>query len=212
LRAPLAGLACVLLLAGCGGGDDSATTEAAQTSAAGCTPAQAPDPREPEPREAPKAQATASDAVVTTNCGTFTIRLDPKRSPHAVASFEALVKDGYFDDTVFHRIVPGFVIQGGDPTAMGTGGPGYTTVDPPPSDTAYTKGVVAMAKTMDEPPGAAGSQFFIVTGDRLALAPDYAVIGEVTDGEDVVERIGMLGDPATEQPTETVVIRSIEIR
>ena len=212
MRAPLAGLACVLLLAGCGGGDDSATTEAVQTSAGGCTPAQAPNPREPEPREAPKAQATAGDAVVTTNCGTFTIRLDPKRSPHAVASFEALAKDGYFDDTVFHRIVPGFVIQGGDPTAMGTGGPGYTTVDPPPSDTAYTKGVVAMAKTMDEPPGAAGSQFFIVTGDRLALAPDYAVIGEVTDGMDVVERIGMLGDPATEQPTETVVIRSIEIR
>jgi len=188
------------------------TTEAAPTSAAGCTPTQAPEPREPEPREAPKAQATASDAVVTTNCGTFTIRLDPKQSPHAVASFEALAKDGYFDDTVFHRIVPGFVIQGGDPTAMGTGGPGYTTVDPPPTGTAYTKGVVAMAKTMDEPPGAAGSQFFIVTGDRLALAPDYAVIGEVTDGKDVVERIGLLLSPSTEQPTETVVIRSIEIR
>ena len=211
MRAGLAGLACALLLAGCGG-DDGATTEAAQTSANGCSPAQAPEPRQPEPREKPTAQATASDAVVTTNCGTFTIRLDPKRSPHAVASFEALAKDGYFDDTVFHRIVPGFVIQGGDPTAMGTGGPGYTTVDPPPSGTAYTKNVVAMAKTTTEPPGAAGSQFFIVTGDRLALAPDYAVIGEVTDGKDVVERIGMLGDPATEQPTETVVIRSIEIR
>ena len=211
MRAALAGLACVLLLAGCGG-DDSATTEAAQTSAAGCSTAQAPEPRQPEPREKPTAQATASVAVVTTNCGTFTIRLDPKRSPHAVASFEALAKDGYFDDTVFHRIVPGFVIQGGDPTAMGTGGPGYTTVDPPPRGTAYTEGVVAMAKTTAEPPGAAGSQFFIVTGDRLALAPDYAVIGEVTDGKDVVERIGMLGDPATEQPTEAVVIRSIEIR
>jgi peptidyl-prolyl cis-trans isomerase B (cyclophilin B) len=211
LRAALAGLAAVALLAGCGSGDDS-TTQAAQTSAAGCSPAQAPEPRQPEPREAPTAQATAGEAVVTTNCGTFTIRLDPKRAPHAVASFEALAKDGYFDGTVFHRIVPGFVIQGGDPTATGAGGPGYTTVDKPPSDTAYTKGVVAMAKTAAEPPGTAGSQFFVVTGDRLALAPDYAVIGEVTSGMDVVERIGMLGDPATEQPTETVRVESIEIR
>ena len=210
MRAALAGLTAAALLAGCGGGDS--TTEAAQTSAGGCSQAQAPEPRQPEPREAPKTQATESDAVVTTNCGTFTIRLDAKQSPNAVASFEALAKDGYFDGTMFHRIVPGFVIQGGDPTATGTGGPGYTTVDPPPSGTAYTKGVVAMAKTADEPPGAAGSQFFVVTGDRLALAPDYAVIGEVTHGKDGVERIGKLGDPATEQPTEPVVVQSVEIR
>jgi peptidyl-prolyl cis-trans isomerase B (cyclophilin B) len=201
------------MLAGCGG-DDSSTTEAAQTSANGCTVVQQPEPRQPEPREAPKKPANAAtrDAVVTTNCGTFTIRLDPKLSPNAVASFEALATDGYFDDTVFHRIVPGFVIQGGDPTATGTGGPGYTTVDPPPSGTAYTKNVVAMAKTAAEPPGAAGSQFFVVTADRLGLPPDYAVIGEVTDGTDVVERIGKLGDPATEQPTQPVVVRSVTIR
>ena len=209
MRAPLAGLACVLLLAGCGGGDDSATTEAVQTSAGGCTPAQAPEPREPEPREAPKTQTTASDAVVTTNCGTFTIRLDPKRSPHAVASFEALVKDGYFDDTVFHRIVPGFVIQGGDPTQTGSGDPGYKTVDVPKADAAYTKGVVAMAKTADEPAGTSGSQFFVVTGDDVGLPPEYAVVGTVTQGMDVVERIDKLGDPATEQPLQPVVIHSV---
>ena len=173
---------------------------------------QAPEPTQPEPRKPPSAPATGGEAVVKTNCGTFTIRLDPKLSPHAVASFEALAKDGYFDDTVFHRIVPGFVIQGGDPTATGAGGPGYTTVDPPPSGTTYTKDVVAMAKTAAEPPGAAGSQFFIVTGDRLALAPDYAVIGQVAEGKDVVDRIGKLGDPATEQPTEPVVVESITIR
>jgi peptidyl-prolyl cis-trans isomerase B (cyclophilin B) len=206
-------LAAVGLLAGCGG-DDAATTEAAQTSANGCTVVQAPEPQQPEPRKAPRAEpnAAARDAVVTTNCGTFTIRLDPKRSPNAVASFEALATDGYFEDTVFHRIVPGFVIQGGDPTATGTGGPGYTTVDPPPSGTAYTKNVVAMAKTAADPPGAAGSQFFVVTADRLGLPPDYAVIGEVTDGKDVVERIGRLGDPATEQPTQPVVVQSVTIR
>jgi peptidyl-prolyl cis-trans isomerase B (cyclophilin B) len=204
-------LIALVLLAGCGG-DGNSTTEAAQTTAGGCRAVEAPEPRQPEPREKPTGPATASDAVVTTNCGTFTIHLDAKRSPNAVASFEALAKDGYFDDTVFHRIVPGFVVQGGDPTARGTGGPGYTTVDPPQSDTAYTRGTVAMAKTTTEPPGAAGSQFFVVTADRIPLPPDYAVIGEVTDGEDVVDRIAMLGDAATEQPTEVVRIESIEIR
>jgi cyclophilin family peptidyl-prolyl cis-trans isomerase len=119
---------------------------------------------------------------------------------------------GYFDDTVFHRIVLGFVIQGGDPTATGAGGPGYTTVDTPARDTKYTSGIVAMAKMETEPRGAAGSQFFVETGDELALAPDYAVIGEVTSGLDAVARIGALGDPATEQPTTTVVVESLEIR
>jgi peptidyl-prolyl cis-trans isomerase B (cyclophilin B) len=213
LKPKLAALLAVLLLAGCGG-DGGGESSATQSSANGCTVVQAPEPRQPEPRKATRAEqnAAARDAVVATSCGTFTIRLHPKRAPNAVASFEALATDGYFDDTIFHRIVPGFVIQGGDPTATGTGGPGYTTVDPPPSGTAYTKNVVAMAKTAADPPGAAGSQFFVVTADRLALAPDYAVIGEVTGGKDVVERIGELGDPATEQPTQPVVVRSVTIR
>ena len=101
--------------------------------------------------------------------------------------------------------MPGFVIQGGDPSATGTGGPGYTTVDKPPSDASYVHGVVAMAKTGAQPAGAAGSQFFIVTGDDAGLPPDYAIIGEVTDGLDVVDRIGKLGD-ASEQPTKVVEI------
>lgn len=205
-------LVAALLSGGCGGGGDDETSS---QSAPGCTAVESQEPREPAPQEAPSIELNPDlthTAVVKTNCGEFTITLDPGRSPHAAASFASLANAGYFDGTVFHRIVPGFVIQGGDPTATGTGGPGYSTVDTPSPDTTYTNGIVAMAKAGTEPRGTAGSQFFVVTGDELALAPDYAVIGEVTSGLDVVARIGKLGDPATEQPTATVVVESVEIR
>ncbi len=103
------------------------------------------------------------------------------------------------------------MIQGGDPTQTGSGGPGYSTVDKPASDAAYVKGVVAMAKTADEPAGTAGSQFFVVTGEDVGLPPEYAIVGTVTEGLDVVERIGRLGDPTTEQPTQPVVIESVTV-
>ena len=103
------------------------------------------------------------------------------------------------------------MIQGGDPTQSGTGGPGYQTVDPPPADASYTKGVVAMAKTETEAAGTSGSQFFVVTGADIGLSADYAIVGRVTSGLDVVERIGELGDPATEQPTRPVVIESVTV-
>ena len=130
------------------------------------------------------------DAVVDTNKGSFTIRLDTDDSPHTTASFVKLAEKGFFDGTIFHRIVPGFVIQGGDPKGNGTGGPGYTTVDEVPQDARYTHGVVAMAKTAAEPAGTAGSQFFVVTAQDAGLPPDYAILGRVTDGIDVVDRIG----------------------
>src|SRR5215207_10250466 len=111
------------------------------------------------PRSRP---ARKPELVVETNCGTFTIELDEKASPKTVASVAGLAEAGFYDDTTFHRIIPGFVIQGGDPTATGTGGPGYSTVDTPAETTKYTKGVVAMAKTPTEAPGTSGSQFFVV--------------------------------------------------
>ncbi len=203
-------LVAALLAGGCGGGDDDETRARARP---GCTAVEAPEPREPEPRQAPSTELdpdVTHTAVVKTNCGDFTITLDPGRSPHAAASFAALASDGYYDETVFHRIVPEFVIQGGDPTATGTGGPGYTTVDTPAKDTQYTLGIVAMAKTAAEPRGAAGSQFFVVTSDEVQLPGDYAVIGEVTSGFDVVARIGGYGDAAG-MPTLTVVVESVEI-
>ena len=148
---------------------------------------------------------------MTTNCGSFTIRIDQAQSPHSAASFVSLVKLGFFDATIFHRIVPGFVIQGGDPTATGAGGPGYTTIDKPPSAAAYTHGVVAMAKTASQPAGTSGSQFFIVTVANANLPADYAIIGKVTRGLAVVDRIGKLGD-ANQQPTMVVEIEHASVK
>ena len=149
-----------------------------------------------------------------TNCGSFTIRLAVQTSPNTAASFVSLAQKGFFDHTIFHRIVPGFVIQGGDPTASGTGGPGYTTIDRPPPSTSYTLGVVAMAKAATDPPGAGGSQFFVVTAADAQLPPDYAVLGRVVRGLPVVKAIGQLGDPASGgagTPTETVEIQKATV-
>jgi peptidyl-prolyl cis-trans isomerase B (cyclophilin B) len=191
-------LGALLVLAACGGGSKHAA----------CSPVDPPAPRD---RTAPKPKAPLDprktyDVTLKTNCGSFTIRLAVKTSPATSASFASLARRGYFDGTLFHRIVPGFVIQGGDPSASGFGGPGYTTVDKPPTTTRYTKGIVAMAKGAADPAGAGGSQFFVVTGEDARLPPDYAVLGHVENGLDVVERIGRLGDPATEKPTQAVEI------
>ena len=215
-RRSLALLAAVaaLTLAGCGGNGDDGEATGGGASAEGCRDVGQPEPKSEGGQEKPRTRLDAAKThrlTVRTNCGEFTITLDPEAAPRATASFVALAEDGYFDDTSFHRIVPGFVIQGGDPTATGTGGPGYTTVDTPARRVRYTKGVVAMAKAANEPPGAAGSQFFVVTAADAALPPDYAVIGRVTDGLPVVDRIGRLGDPSTEQPTQPVVIEEMTV-
>jgi cyclophilin family peptidyl-prolyl cis-trans isomerase len=149
---------------------------------------------------------------VETNCGSFTIELDTKGAPNTSASLVSLAKAGFFDGLTFHRIVPGFVIQGGDPMGTGGGGPGYKTVDKPQPSARYTRGVVAMAKTEAEKPGTGGSQFFVVTGQDAGLPPEYAVAGRVVDGLDVVDRIGQLGDPATEQPTQPVVMSKVTVK
>jgi cyclophilin family peptidyl-prolyl cis-trans isomerase len=223
-------LALGLVAAGCGGSSDESTaaestatestttapTESASTTGAdGCAEVDVPAPRKDGGATAPKERLDPEqtyDLVVSTNCGTFMVTLDVPGAPATAASLVSLAQAGFFDDTIFHRIVPGFVIQGGDPTQTGGGGPGYQTVDPPASDAKYTKGVVAMAKGGTEPAGTSGSQFFVVTGDDVGLPPDYAVVGTVTSGLDVVERIGTLGDPATEQPTRPVVIESVKVQ
>ena len=203
-----------LLAAGCGGSSDAAGVGTETTGVAECTtvdlPAARSDGGATEPSERLDPEKTY-DLVVKTNCGTFTITLDQAGAPATSASLVSLARAGFYDDTIFHRIVPGFVIQGGDPTQTGSGGPGYSTVDAPAADAAYTKGVVAMAKTDSEAPGTSGSQFFVVTGDDVGLSPEYAVVGSVTSGLDVVELIGTLGDPATQQPTRPVVIESITV-
>jgi peptidyl-prolyl cis-trans isomerase B (cyclophilin B) len=218
-------LILVLALAACGGDDDEsgaaekpATTEAAPAEeTGGCKDVEQPPPRDGggEKKPGPLEPATTYEVALQTSCGDFTIRLDQKTSPQAAASFAALARSGFFDDTIFHRIVPGFVIQGGDPTVSGSGGPGYSTRDRVPPDAAYSPGVVAMAKAGNEPPGTAGSQFFVVTGSSTSLTPDYALLGKVTEGMDVVQAIGELGDPASGgagTPLQSVVVEKATVR
>ncbi len=177
-------------------------------AAPSCKAIAQPAPRATGGQKAPKKSLDPTktyDVTFATNCGSFTLRLDVKRAPHITASIVSLVKAGFYDKTVFHRIVPGFVIQGGDPTATGTGGPGYSVVDNPPKDLKYTLGLVAMAKTQTEAPGTSGSQFFVVTGKDVGLPPDYGLVGRVTKGLDVVQLIGTLGN-ADQQPTRVVQI------
>jgi cyclophilin family peptidyl-prolyl cis-trans isomerase len=196
---------------GTSAGTPQTTTVPPEQSAEGCEQAEPPAGGE---RTAKKPKGDLEEGktyslVFATNCGEFTARLDQKTAPKAAASLVSLAEQRFFDGIVFHRIVPDFVIQGGDPTASGMGGPGYSTVDEPPSDATYPKYTLAMAKAGNEPPGTAGSQFFVMTGDR-GLPPEYAVVGKVTDGQDVVDRIGALGD-AAEQPTQTVLIEKVTV-
>ena len=150
--------------------------------------------------------------TIVTNCGTFAFNLDVAQSPKTSASFYSLVKRGFFNGVTFHRVAAGFVIQGGDPTGTGAGGPGYTVVEPPPKNTQYVLGDVAMAKTQTQPPGASGSQFFVVTGQNVSqsagLTPDYALVGKVVSGIGVVQRIGSLptNPPQDGAPTSPVVM------
>ncbi len=203
-----------LLTGGCGGSAHPAPTMSAQQSDSSCADVSAPKPRTPGAQKPPGTKLDVSKRwtlTFRTSCGEFVVLLQPRTSPRAAASLVALARARYFDDTVFQRIVPRFVIQGGDPTQTGGGGPGYTTVDTPSSSTRYLKGVVAMAKTATDPRGASGSQFFVMTADAPSLAPDYAVVGRVVGGMATVELIGKLGvasDP-NGTPTKTVVIESV---
>jgi peptidyl-prolyl cis-trans isomerase B (cyclophilin B) len=213
---PLSALLCgvVLVVAGCGGDDDDASAEKPH---GGCRDVAQPKTRDGGGQEKPKQPLDASktyEVELRTSCGSFTIRLDQRTSPHAAASFASLARNGFFDRTIFHRIVTEFVIQGGDPTASGTGGPGYSTRDRVPRGAGYGPGVVAMAKAPNEPAGTAGSQFFVVTGADTGLTPDYALLGKVTKGMKVVQAIGRLGDPASGSagtPRQSVVIEKATV-
>lgn len=214
MRTVAVGLALAALLAAsaCGGGGDDESEPAATD---GCEEVDAPEPKPEGTRKPPTElldEGTTYRLVVETNCGSFTIELDQKSAPKTTASLVALARDGFYDDTIIHRVVPVFVIQGGDPTGTGSGGPGYQTIDRPPQNAKYTRGVVAMAKSGTDPPGAAGSQFFVVTAVDAGLPPEYAIVGRVTAGfQDTIVSIDHLGNPQTEQPSQTVLVRRIRV-
>ncbi len=193
----------------------STDTTATAPAAGGCKTVEA---QKPVQRTAKKPTATlpaSKTYVVTlqTSCGDIEITLDVKGNPKTASSFASLVKAGFYDGLGVVRVVPEFVLQAGDPDGVGTGGPGYSVVEAPSDNTAYRKGVVAMAKTGTEAPGTSGSQFFIVTGADAGLPPEYAVAGNVTKGIEVAEAIGAIppvdpnGQPAADgAPSKPVVI------
>jgi cyclophilin family peptidyl-prolyl cis-trans isomerase len=195
-----------------GGGGESDATTSAEAGSNGCKKVEAPEPKDVQ-LKAPKQTVKPGEeltAVVQTSCGSFEIALDTERAPKTTNSFAFLAEEGFYDDLTFHRIAPGFVIQGGDPQGTGSGGPGYSVDEKPPANLAYTKGTVAMAKSEAEPPGRSGSQFYVVTAPDAGLPPEYALVGKVSKGYSVVERIEKLGGPE-EKPKQTVLIEKMTI-
>ncbi len=163
--------------------------------------------------------AASYTAVLSTTAGDITVELDAAAAPETVNNFVVLSRYHYYEGTPFHRIIPGFVIQGGDATgpSPGLGNPGYLIAEEPPpapadDETAYEVGSFAMAKGTG--PNATGAQFFVVTGPSgEALPPEYSLFGEVTEGMDVVtaiESIPTTGSPQ-DAPTEEIYINSVTI-
>ncbi len=147
-------------------------------------------------------------ATMVTSHGTMVINLDPLAAPKAVNSFVFLSRYHYFDGIVFHRIIPGFVLQGGDPTGTGSGGPGYRFDDELPPAGRYKVGSLAMANAG---PNTNGSQFFVISGpDGAALPPLYSLFGEVVSGQDVISTIDAVGTHSG-TPTERVIIQSVTV-
>jgi cyclophilin family peptidyl-prolyl cis-trans isomerase len=148
-------------------------------------------------------------ATMVTSKGTMTIALDPAAAPKTVNNFVVLARYHYFDGVGFHRIIPGFVLQGGDPEGTGRGGPGYRFEDELPKAGRYEVGSLAMANAG---PDTNGSQFFVISGpDGVRLPPQYSLFGKVVSGLDVVATIDAIGTPGAGKPKEAVTIESVTI-
>jgi peptidyl-prolyl cis-trans isomerase B (cyclophilin B) len=190
------------------------SSQAAAVSTGGCKMVSGPRRHADLHRHRPPQTVSRRDrlvAIVKTNCGHFEIQLDARRAPRIVNSFVYLARSGFYDGLLFYRVVPNFVVQGGDPRDNGTGGPGYRVTEPPPAGFHYRIGTVAMAKNSEERPGAAGSVFFIVTGQGRYIKDEYAILGRVQAGLATVKRIAALGTES-EHPSQMIRIDSIRIR
>ena len=154
-------------------------------------------------------------ANIETNHGKISFELLPDLAPETVRNFEKLTKDGFYDGTLFHRIIPGFMIQGGDPNtktdnkgSWGMGGPGYN-VKAEFSSRSHLRGIVSMARAQD--PDSAGSQFFIVTSDSAFLDRQYTVFGQVKEGMDVADKIVNMNKDGNDCPLEKVVMTKVTL-
>ncbi len=196
-------LVAVPLIAGCGSSESGSTSTAASTAAAGAAKTWS----SPPPMTIDK-NATYT-AVLRTSEGNITVALDPAQAPKTVNNFVFLAKEGFYDGLTFHRVIPDFVIQGGDPEGTGSGGPGYQFEDELPEAGAYQLGSLAMANAG---PNTNRSQFFIITGQQgVQLPPNYSLFGQVTKGQDVADKISTMAAPGTETPDPPVTIEKVTI-
>ena len=190
----------------------AAATGATEVIPDGCPPAEGTDQQTQEFDEAPPFCLDPNVnyvATVTTNKGEFTIALDQAKAPNTVNNFVFLARNQYFDDTNCHRIIPGFVVQCGDPTATGSGGPGYQFADELPDSGEYQIGSLAMANSGED---SNGSQFFIITGEQGAgLPPQYSLFGAVETGFDDTVVVMEASGTASGDPSEDVVIEQVVI-
>ncbi|MFP5328205.1 MAG: peptidylprolyl isomerase [Acidimicrobiia bacterium] len=148
-------------------------------------------------------------AEMVTSMGTMTIALDPAAAPKTVNNFVFLAREGFYDGVTFHRIIKDFVIQGGDPTGTGTGGPGYKFEDELPKPGRYEVGSLAMANAG---PNTNGSQFFIISGQSgVRLPPQYSLFGKVTNGLEVLDAIQKVDTDRNDRPVSEVRIESVTI-
>ncbi len=191
-------------------GGGSSTTKAV-TATGPCPQAKPPQRSYPAPPPMSIDVAKTYTAEIKTNKGTMVATLDPKKAPNTVNNFVFLARNQFFDCLTFHRVVPGFVLQGGDPAGNGSGDPGYKFRDELPQAGEYKVGSLAMANSG---PDTNGSQFFVISGPQgVALPPKYSLFGQVTQGLDVVSQIDALGTPdAPNTPREPVTIESVTIK
>ncbi|QIK69017.1 peptidylprolyl isomerase [Erysipelothrix sp. HDW6C] len=185
----------------------------------GCTQ-KAETPKEPTPPETTENDPIVSNpsnpvATITMENGkTIEIELFPEVAPNTVNNFITLANSGFYDGVIFHRVIPGFMIQGGDPEGSGMGGPGYSikgefTNNGFENNLVHDRGVLSMARSQDKNSG--GSQFFIMTADSPHLDGDYASFGRVTQGMDTVDEIVTAPRGANDRPDEDQVIQSIHV-
>ncbi len=207
LALPLAGLLVVAAFAACTSTGGAASEAPASASAAAAASAAPCPTTQPDPLPAGETRTV----TIETDLGSMELKIEADLSPIAAGNFVALASCGYYDGVPFHRVVPEFVIQGGDPTGTGTGGPGYTIKDEAVTGT-YGRGTVAMARTAD--PDSVGSQFFIVLSekatDALSYYNTYQIIGSVTSGMETADKI-VVEAKGVELPPDPVIMTSVTV-
>lgn len=195
----VATLIAVPLIAGCGSSESASTAADGGGSAASWS----------SPPEMTIDENATYTADLATSQGDIQIALEPTSAPLTVNNFVFLARQGFYNGTTFHRVIPGFMIQGGDPQGTGTGGPGYQFADELPKAGDYKIGSVAMANAG---PNTNGSQFFIITGEQgVQLPPDYSLFGQVTKGQDVADAISQVPTDGADKPTTPVTIEKVTI-